>query len=69
MTRYVREKKQLAKANVFKMSRSDVNFVKTRNSAVVVSTKSIVFGDGQFPVYAEKSAVLSVGNEGMRTSE
>ena len=62
--RRIHEKKQLAKANIFKMAKSNVEFVKTRNKAVVVSTKSIVVGDGLIPVCAESGATLYVGNTG-----
>ena len=56
VTRWIRDRKQMAKANVFRMSRSAVTFKGTLDKAVVVRTKTITFGAGAITVCAETSS-------------
>lgn len=61
-----RREEQRMTTCIFKMDRSNVSFVSTRQKGVVVNKREIVFDQEAIPVGVESKELLCVGNKGKR---
>ena len=64
--RRVRMQEQRKTTCIFKMARSNVKFLETKQRNIVVNKREIVFDDGAIPVDAESKELLCVGNKGKK---